>query len=77
MDCYWQIKTGILLICSHVNTIAWLHHLDFDDTPQEKARCELRKDAAWCFEQILEAAPYKIAAVRPLTSHLEPSKWIE
>ena len=26
--------------------------------------------AACCFEQILEAGPYKIAAVQPLTSHL-------
>ena len=37
---------------------------------------EQNKDAACYFEQILEAAPYKTAAVPPLTSHLtnHPSK---
>ena len=32
-----------------------LHHLDFNEMPCEKARCELHKDAACCFEQILKA----------------------
>ena len=43
---------------------------------EEKVRWELHKNAAYCFEQILEAAHYKIAAVRPLTSFLTnlPSK---
>ena len=35
-----------------------------------KARWELLKDAAFCFEQILEAAPHKTAAVQSLISHL-------
>ena len=36
--------------------------------PGEKARWELYKKAV-CFEQILEAASYKIAVVWPLTFH--------
>ena len=36
----------------------------------EKARWELLKNAACCFEQILEAASYKTAAVWPLTFYL-------
>ena len=40
-----------------------MHHLDFDRTPWENIRWELHKDAACCFEQILEAAPYKTGTV--------------
>ena len=36
----------------------------------KKARWRLRKDAACCFEQILEAAPYKTAVVQPLATYL-------
>ena len=51
-----------------VRTTVWLHHLE---TPEEKARWDLN-----CFEQILEAAPDKTTAARPLTSYLtsHPSK---
>ena len=38
--------------------------------PGEKARWELDKHAACCFEQNLEAAFYKTTAVWPLTSYL-------
>ena len=50
--------------------------LNFGEITGEKARWELHKDVACCFEQILEAAAYKTAVVRPLTSHLtnHPSK---
>ena len=43
---------------------------------EEKVRWELYKDVACCSGQILEAAPYKTAAVQLLTSHLtnHPSK---
>ena len=37
---------------------------------EKKARWGLYKDAADCFEQILEVAFYKTAAVWLLTSHL-------
>ena len=42
----------------------------------EKARWKLYQEAACYLEQILEAAPYKTAAVRPLTTYLtnHPSK---
>ena len=40
-----------------------MKHLD------QKATYELRKDAEYSCEQILEAAPHKTAAVRPLSSN--------
>ena len=58
--------------CSYESTTVWLHHLDFREMLGEKIKWELYNDddaAACCFAQILEAAPYKIAAERPLTSH--------
>ena len=36
----------------------------------EKAKCELHKDTAFCFQQILFAATYKTAAVQPFPTHL-------
>ena len=42
----------------------------FNETSGEIARWEQYKNAACYLEQILEAAPYKTAAVQPLTSHL-------
>ena len=44
--------------------------------PEEKVRWGLHKDVACCFEQLHEAASYKTAAVKPLTSDLtnHPSK---
>ena len=38
--------------------------------PGEKVWWELHNDAAYCFEQILEAASYKTAALQPLASYL-------
>ena len=35
--------------------------------PDEKVWWELHKDTAGCFEQNLEAAPYKTTAVQALT----------
>ena len=31
-------KMGILLICSYVSPIEWLHHLDFNETHGEQVR---------------------------------------
>ena len=53
-----------------ISDIAWLHHLDFKEMHWEKGSCEQHKDTACCFEQILEAAPYKTAVVQPLISYL-------
>ena len=44
--------------------------LGFNKRSEEKARWGLYKDAVYCFEQILEAAPYKIVSVWLLTFHL-------
>ena len=49
----------ILPSCSHVGTIVWLH---FNETPGEKARRELHKDASCCFEKILEIVLHKTTA---------------
>ena len=48
-------KSNISDICKRGNTTVWLHHLEFNETPGEKARWELHNDAACYFEQILEA----------------------
>ena len=60
---------GILPSCSHVSITVWLHQKDYDKTIVEKATYKLYKDVVYCFEQVLEAAPYKAAVVTPLTSH--------
>ena len=51
-------KRGIPPSLSCVSTTLWLHHFDSDESPVEKAWWELYEDAIYCFEQILEAAPY-------------------
>ena len=60
----------ILLSCSHVSTIVWLQHLDFNRVPGEKARWELHKDAVCCFEQILETTPNKTPTPTPHLNYL-------
>ena len=50
-----------------------MHHLEFNETLGAKTRWELDQEVTYCFEQILEAASYKTAAVRLLTSHLTNS----
>ena len=60
---------GTLTSCRHVSTVR-LHHLDFNEMLRQKARWELYKDSAYCFEKIQKTAPYKIAFVQPITSHL-------
>ena len=61
---------AILPSSSHVSIAVWLHHFDFNETPGEKARLELHKNATCSFQQILEAECYKTAAVQQITSHL-------
>ena len=73
----WWNKTEILLNCSCVNPIVWLHLLDLDKVLLEKARWVLHKDAMCCLEQILEAVLYKTALVPPLASHLtNHARWV-
>ena len=42
----------ILPNCSHINTVVWLHHFNFNEVFGEKARWEQHKDAVSCFEQV-------------------------
>ena len=44
-------------------------HLRLKQNTREKGRWELLKDAACCFEQVLEAALHETAAIWQLTSH--------
>ena len=62
------IKMGFLPKCGHVSTTLCMHYLNSNKTHGEKTRWELHKNVMYCFEQILEAAPHKTAAVQPLTS---------
>ena len=39
-----------------------MHSLESNETLEEKARLELLKEDAYCFEQILGATPYNTAA---------------
>ena len=48
-----------------------MHCMDANLTYGEKAWRQLHKNAASNIEQVLEAAPLKAAAVRPLTTHYE------
>ena len=63
----YDLSDEIKLDC--VSTNVWMYHLDANGTHREKASWELWKNATKQFEQIQEAAPDKIAIVRPLTSH--------
>ena len=61
---------GFYLNTSCVGNIVWMHDLDSNEKYGEKARLELHKSVASCFEQIQVAAPHKTATLRPLASHL-------
>ena len=67
---------GFLPSCSCINTTVWMHHIDANKTHGEKASGKLHKNAACCFELILEATFHKTAVVRLPTSHItiNPSK---
>ena len=41
---------GFLASCACVNTTVWMHCLDVNKTPGEKARWEVYKNATCCFE---------------------------
>ena len=45
-------------------TIAWLHQLDSYTLPSEKAKSELHKNYACCYERILEADHHKTVELR-------------
>ena len=49
--------------CSFINISLWIHHVDADKTPREKATKKLHKNATSYIEQILEATPHETIAV--------------
>ena len=65
--CLWLNKNNKEVVFDDKDWNCWLNYYW---TIQENARLELHKDDAWCFKQIMDAAPIKTAVVRPLTSHL-------
>ena len=68
----WEsdLSVKILSSCSRVSTNVWMHHLKSIEMSGKKARWELHKNSASCFEQVLRAAVYKRVVVQPLTFHL-------
>ena len=68
--------TGILKTRRRNSTIVWLHQMDFNEELELKTRWKLFSNSVGYFERILEAAPFKAAAVRSPASHLtnHPSK---
>ena len=48
-----------------------MHYMDPYETNREKAWRQLHNSAASNTVQVLEAAPYKAAAIRPPTTHHE------
>ena len=54
---------------SSAPTTVSLHYLDSYEMCGVKAKNEVYKDTAYCFEQILEAGPNKTSAVRLLPYH--------
>ena len=62
-------KTQFLQSSSRIDTTVWMHYMDANKTYGEKARLRLHKNAVSNNEKVLEAAPTKKSAVRPLTNH--------
>ena len=60
---------GFLPSCGCVSATVWMHHLDSKKTPREKARWKLHNNATYCLEEILEAAPHKVATPHKVANH--------
>ena len=56
-------KTQFFPSSGRVDTAIWVYHVDANLTYGEKVWRQLHKNAMSCIEQILEATPYKTAAV--------------
>ena len=63
------IQTQFLPSSDRVDTAIWMHYMNANRAAEEKAWRQLHKNTASNIEQVLEAAPYKTAAVRPPTTH--------
>ena len=57
--------------CQTTQIHTYMHYLDAKQTPGEKSRRHLHKNAASNTEQVLEATPHKAPTIRPPTSHHE------
>ena len=55
-------------------SVILLNHFDFNEVFEGKAKWELHKNAAYWFEQILEATFYMGAFLRPVNSNFITSK---
>ena len=66
-----QNETQFLPGSGRIDMAIWMHYLDAKKTAGEKARRQLRKNAASNIEQVLEATPNKEPTIRQPTSHHE------
>ena len=66
----WNFFQATVVSADSTDTTVWMHHMDADKMPREKARCELHKNAMSHTEQILETTHHESTAVWPLTFHL-------
>ena len=64
-------KTQFLQSSGRVDIAIWMHYIEANKTYGEKVWRQLRKNAASNIEQVMEAAPNKAAAVRPITTYHE------
>ena len=60
----------LFLSSNSVRTIVGIHHLDANETYEEKSRLKQHKNATSFIQQIPGAGINKTAVARPLTSHL-------
>ena len=64
-------ETQFLPGSGRINTAVWMHYLDANSTAGEKARRQLRNNAASNIEQVLQATPHKAPTIRPPATHHE------
>ena len=53
------------------NTTIWMHHLDANQTAEEKTRRQLHKNVERNIEQVLASTTHKTPTIRLLASHHE------
>ena len=65
------MKRSFFPSSARINTDVWMHYIDANETYGEDAWRQLHKNTESNSESVMEAAPHKTAAVRPLTTHHE------
>ena len=68
-----KMKPSFFPSSGRIDTVVWMHYIDVNYMDGEKAWPQLHKNAESNIKQVLEAAPHKTAAGRPLISHHENS----